>query len=363
MSLSAEMSSLIATIYDSVQDHARWDQALETMVARLHAHFIMVAILDLRKHSFPDAKFHGDIPARTQDAITDYRVELYRSDPSIQYTLRNPGARHAHIGQIFGESDFRDNPYFRWSSSELGSADWNLSYSLPQDGLTLGVSTHRGIGKEPFGKDELLCLRLLFNHLENAKRLACRPPDLQSCSQAILLLDRLGQVVTASPAAHGILDSKDGLTIEGRRIRCTAQRAFDNLLRSAMNMLQEPEHGTLIPIPRPSGRRAWIVQLTSLSATAGPFAPFGAVVQMRIFDPDRRPSDAASRWRRLFGLTHAETRLAKALLSGDDASLRQTAERLGIAYATARVQLASIFAKCGVSSQAQLARLLTALDA
>ncbi len=60
----------------------------------------------------------------------------------------------------------------------------------------------------------------------------------------------------------------------------------------------------------------------------------------------------------MFGLTRAEARLAMALISGED-SLRATADVLGIAYPTARAQLATLFEKTGVRSQAQLIRLLT----
>jgi len=81
---------------------------------------------------------------------------------------------------------------------------------------------------------------------------------------------------------------------------------------------------------------------------------------LRILDPEERlPADP--RWAAMFGLTPAETRLAQALLN-DDRGLRATAATLGIAYATARVQLASIFDKTRVRTQAQLLRLLTMLS-
>ncbi len=64
----------------------------------------------------------------------------------------------------------------------------------------------------------------------------------------------------------------------------------------------------------------------------------------------------------MFSLTRAETRLAAALISGED-SLRATADVLGIAYPTARAQLASLFEKTGVRSQVQLIRLLTRMQA
>jgi len=56
-----------------------------------------------------------------------------------------------------------------------------------------------------------------------------------------------------------------------------------------------------------------------------------------------------------FGLTPAETRLLAGLLAGD--TLTETAGALGIAATTARTHLDNIFAKTGVSRQAELMRL------
>jgi DNA-binding CsgD family transcriptional regulator len=56
-----------------------------------------------------------------------------------------------------------------------------------------------------------------------------------------------------------------------------------------------------------------------------------------------------------YGLTRMETRVLAALLAGQ--RLAQVAETLGIAHTTARTHLNSIFAKTGVSRQAELVRV------
>ncbi|MEZ5828253.1 MAG: LuxR C-terminal-related transcriptional regulator [Hyphomicrobiales bacterium] len=62
------------------------------------------------------------------------------------------------------------------------------------------------------------------------------------------------------------------------------------------------------------------------------------------------------RWRRAFGLTPAELRLAEALVRGT--SLKDYAEQVGIAEGTARVQLKAVFAKTNTHRQAELVSLL-----
>jgi DNA-binding CsgD family transcriptional regulator len=59
----------------------------------------------------------------------------------------------------------------------------------------------------------------------------------------------------------------------------------------------------------------------------------------------------------LFGLTRAEARLSRALVSGCTAG--EYAHRVGVRMATVRTQLHSIFVKTGVARQAELVALLS----
>lgn len=61
----------------------------------------------------------------------------------------------------------------------------------------------------------------------------------------------------------------------------------------------------------------------------------------------------------LHGLSPAETRLLKELMAGH--TVQMAAERLGVAAGTARSQLKSVMAKCGVNRQADLIRLVVTL--
>lgn len=82
---------------------------------------------------------------------------------------------------------------------------------------------------------------------------------------------------------------------------------------------------------------------------------------IRLVDPAtvHRAGDERA-WRLAFGLTMAEARLARALITNDD-GLKGAAKTLDIAYATARVQLAQVFSKLGVRSQGQMIKLLLRL--
>ena len=75
-----------------------------------------------------------------------------------------------------------------------------------------------------------------------------------------------------------------------------------------------------------------------------------------VSDPDLQDSTSQQSLRQLFDLTPAEARLATLLARG--LSLAEVSETQGISPHTARAQLKSIFAKTGVSRQAELVRLV-----
>jgi len=64
--------------------------------------------------------------------------------------------------------------------------------------------------------------------------------------------------------------------------------------------------------------------------------------------------------KRLYSVTDAEARVAKALCSGG--TLAEVAERLGVSEATVRTQLQSVFRKTGTARQPELVRLLLSLS-
>jgi DNA-binding CsgD family transcriptional regulator len=70
--------------------------------------------------------------------------------------------------------------------------------------------------------------------------------------------------------------------------------------------------------------------------------------------------ESADRLRSVFGLTHAEARLAGRLAAGDD--IASAAVRLGVSQGTLRGALKAIFRKTGAKRQAELVGLLTRID-
>jgi DNA-binding CsgD family transcriptional regulator len=363
MSIDEASSELIASIYAGAHDHGRWNLAIDTLVERTASRFAFVAILDANRFEFPSSASYGCDDGRLLDGVADYTAEHYRHDPTAAFVGSQPQAGVVRSTDVIPANGYLEDPYIRWSVGSLGSAFWQIHYTPPWQGLTLGLSLHRTADRGPFDAADSRLIALMFGHMVNAQQLASHPTGFAENHDAALLIDREGHVREASDAARVLLAGADGLSLAGGRLRASLpgeQARLDAAIVAALN-IAAGRPGAAVLVSRPSARRALILRISPFVDPPAPFDRFRPAALVRIIDPEARPSATAEhRWRTLYGLTRAEARLVVALL-GSEGSLRDASEALGIAHSTARTQLAAVFDKTGTHSQAQLMRLATLL--
>lgn len=363
MSIDDATSELIAGIYAGAHDQDRWKLAIEQLIARTGSRFAFVALLDTNRFEFPSWDSFGCDDSRVRDGIAEYTSAQYRHDPTAAYIGRNPQAGVVRSTDVIPADSYLDDPYIRWSNASLGTAFWQVHYTPPWQGLTLGLSLHRGADGGPLGGQDSRLVGLMFRHMVNAQQLASLPARFAGSSEAALILDRAGQVRDASEAARALLATADGLSVSAGRLRTSLpqeQARLDTLIGAALDIAAGRPGGTML-VSRPSARRALILAISPLVDPPSPFGHLRPAALVRVINPAATPSATAeAQWRTLYGLTPAEARLVTALL-GHDGSLRDAAVSLGIAVSTARTQLGAVFDKTGAHSQSQLMRLATLL--
>ena len=178
---------------------------------------------------------------------------------------------------------------------------------------------------------------------------------------ASIILDEQGRLLSINDVGRALLDDGAGLSlrdsrlhIEGRDINRELQAALDEIIRAQ----QQGETSVVraLRVPRQGGRSdlGLVIRPVPTSQwSEGQSSPSAAVF---ISDPDLQESTSRQVLGELFGLTPAESNLATLLARG--LSLADVSDAQGISQHTARAQLKSIFAKTGVSRQAELVRLV-----
>jgi DNA-binding CsgD family transcriptional regulator len=232
------------------------------------------------------------------------------------------------------------------------------------------VSLYRGLSSSEFRTSDLDILNLLIPHIQRAFKLHFQFSELRARSEGIekalnmlatgvVLLGAWGEVLLMNKMAEEVLRQKDGLLLKQGKLNAAVPRESARLLAVIGGATQTGSGnglsaGGTILISRERGR--------ALSVTAAPLREFDLTFSQRpaavlfISDPDRRLELPADLLQRCYGLTPAEARLAMVLLEGQ--SLKEAADRSGIARNTAKSQLKSIFLKTQVQRQGQLIRLL-----
>lgn len=360
MALDDRASKLIEAFYAGAHDRPAWDMAIDSLCDRLGARWAMVGVFDERARAPMEPSWHRARNSRFWDGVAEYHSTTAQLDPTNHFAARQPkGGVFDSFAQIGGENYF-DHAFVSWLRPNFGSAFWRLHYG-GRDGLQLGVALHTDADIGPMAADRAREFAMYYEHIRAAAWLAARAPAPDG-PDPVLLLDARGELLSASDTAHKLIARGDALALIGRRPRALCRRsspALDKAIASALSAWREGGAGGSAVLERRDGTPLFAT-VTPLPREHAPLAQLRPAAMIRLVDPAAPPHLARFDWRALFGFTPAEARLARALIAGDG-NLRDTADTLGIAYATARVQLASLFDKAGVRSQVQLVRLLTRL--
>jgi DNA-binding CsgD family transcriptional regulator len=377
--MDADYDRLIQLIYRGALQEQPWQSALPALRQALDA---QVASLVLRPPAEddrgvilncvrPDAQKAGqEVHLADPDdwEVTAYREQFFALDPFINLPL----------DKVIALEDVL-------SDDELRRSDYYLHYLQPIDLFRiLGVDTAEPGGmlarlrfsrreSEPRFQDrERQLLEQIAPHLRQAIEIYARLNRMTSerdlyagavnqLSVATIILDQQGQLLNSNGLARALLEERDGLGQRDQRLHLE-KRELNRALQEALEAIVRARQGgetsvvKALRVPRSSGRSdlGLVIRPVPTSEwSEGPSSPCAAVF---ISDPDLRDSASQQGLAELFGLTPAEANLALLLARG--LSLAEASDTQNISQHTARAQLKSIFAKTGVSRQAELVRLI-----
>jgi DNA-binding CsgD family transcriptional regulator/PAS domain-containing protein len=365
------MSALIGSIYDCVLDPSRWDRTLADITDAIQTQTAALSLTDLRQDRFLIFRTVGMEPYWLEQAakhVPEMHAVLSHALASWP-SLDEPHVISRHVPRAYVET----SPYFQQCLKPQGIVDVIQYFILQTPSRLAGFGMARHERQGIITDREIQLGGLLLPHIRRAVMIsdaldvktierARMAEALDTLRCAVLLTDARGTVLHANRSAEAMLRDGGLVHDSGGVLRAKSAAAAAEL-RTAIGLAAQDEAslgktGLAISLTEPGAPPilAHVLPLTG-SDLRTRLQPAAVAAVFIGAPPDAH--DAAEVTAAAYGLTRGETRVLASLLAGR--TLAQTAAALGVAPATAKSHLDSIFSKMDVSRQADLMRLATGL--
>lgn len=368
--MNADISGIIASIYDAVGDTSEWAGTLNKLADTLSSETTSIILYD--------------------SDVTKGRLAVsIRLDPGEQRrydehyaALDVWGVHGGHLlssGRVLIGEEMcarRVVQSFEFYADFL-RANGNLMHAIvacvqsraPNHSI---VALTRSASTGAFDSQAYGLLSRLMPHFQRALALQRTFTDLRAKPDwhadvidrlpvGVALISATGRVIKLNRCAREVIAEADGLMWDRGHLGAQLQgesRALHALIRSAAQtgVGNSTHPGGPISISRPSGKRAYKLLVSPYRPS--PLwrdleSPSATVI---IRDPERRIAQSSERLMVRYRLTAAEANLTMHLMQGE--SITDAATALGITQYTARTHLKRIFSMTGTSRQPELVRQL-----
>lgn len=362
-----QLLDLVGAVYDAALSPDGWDPLLERTTALFNGTATVFFVQDRCAAGLQFSRLWG-LP---QAALDEFERHFAPIDVGIDTLLALPPGSvitdQSTPPDVYRASAIYNDFRRRWQSERYIACD------VFRDPRRFGILAVQGSRRRaPFGTAEKAIVQRLLPHLRRAVQMRAHlglsdahrrtlEELIDGVLAGVVLVNDAAQVIYANAAARRIDRLADGLGIARGQLTAASSaddRALRQAVAAAIGTAQRSAAGgaTVLTIARPSGARPFTI-LVSPGPGAGSQSPFRvASALVLIGDPDAGLVSAAELAARLYGLTPAEARLARAAAAGE--SLETYAEAQGITLSTARWTMKQVLAKTGSRRQADLVRLL-----
>lgn len=367
------VASITERLYDGITEPQDWYAALDGMRQATEGGVFHHVAWNHRTQCVVSSLANDAQPA---DKVREYEQHLAPQDPRIPIVMAMP------VGGVL-----LDHEHFSPQAMSRSAiyADWlvplgyrhTLGVPVYDDGtLREWVCVIRQADQRPFGDETNLLLRRLMPDLLRASRLRVRMADLAEQAafgtaaldllpQALVLVDALGLLRYANPAASRMLADDQGWRLRHGRVCANSPDAQEQLARGIAAACRRHASGRAHAAPVASTFRD---PQNPAAATLHilPLHPAHPLARNHWERPHAllvwgggRPSRRAPEIAAVLGLTETEARLALALAQG--LSVKDFARTQGCTWHTARTHARNLLLKTGLHRQADIAVLVYSL--
>jgi DNA-binding CsgD family transcriptional regulator len=374
-----EQDELISALYEGPLQETPWSSFLPLLCYHLRAFAVSLV---LRPPAAGDEGLilnyqrRGDGEDKPTSGLADpedwqalaYKKQFFMLDLFVNLPLEQV----VSLRELMPESQLLESEYYQHYLQPAGIAHILGADTREPDGLLARVRICRLQGEADFDNCDKALLEWLLPHMRRAIQLHANLNRMRSernlyanavnsFSVGTVILDTQARILDCNPVASAILDEKDGIKRMQDKLQLS-QREDATRFKNMLQCLQEnPDCDTAhiaqaMRVHRPSGRPDLGLVVRHVPTLQRSDNANGPAYAVFLSDPERQSDTSQEIIEQLFDLTRAEATLALLLARG--LSINEASSELSVSPHTARTQLKAIFAKTGVSRQAELVRLI-----
>ncbi len=366
---------ILASLHEAALDDARWPATSALIDETLGTHGSTLACgggdpeEGYRIH-FMWTCLRGE---RRRDLERLWLETLYPLDERMPRLRRLPFNRLFHVADLYTEEERKTSEAYN-ALSTLAHAGNAIDVRLHgTHGSRIAWQVNDPVDGEGWSSAQLDSIRRLLPHIRqtvHVQQTLARADALGATLEemldrnglGIVQLDAHGRIVAANDRARDVLRVGDGLLDEDGFLFAYAPRDNDDLqalLSRALPPLGAQGIGGWTIVRRPGAQPPLVLQVSPVGRREADF-PVGRVEALvLVVDPAGRAAIDPAVVAAVLDLTGMESRVAVLLAQG--MSVRQIATATGRKESTIRSHVKHIFAKHGLSRQAQLVQLVRSL--
>lgn len=376
--IPAAYDELIATLYRGPLESQPWASALPALRELIDCHVVSLVlrppaeddrgvILNSVRPRSKDTR-PGELDGPPDWEVTAYREQFFSLDPFVNL----PPDRVVALEDILSDEELVASDYYEHYLESAGLFRILGLDTVEPGGMLARLRFSRRRNEPRFSADERNLLARIAPHLRLSIQLYATlnrtvsernlyAGAVEQLAVATIVLDEQGRILSTNTIARALLDEGNGLSVRGQHL-VIDNRDKNRELQTALETIIKAQHRgetsvvRALRVPRSGGHSQLGLVLRPVPVPEWGEGQSSPCVAVFISDPELNETASQGTLGQLFDLTPAEANLAILLSRG--LSLAEVSEAQNISPHTARAQLKSIFAKTGVSRQAELVRLV-----
>lgn len=370
------LDQIISGVYRAASGLTQWEAPLNAISQQLGLWGAQIIGISKRSNTLLFS-YEGGTRVPPQ-ATLDYLRKYHGVNPRLLPAVQLKDGEWMHCHKIYDEDYVANDPFYQEFLIPYGGRYLSGTKIMDTKETLVLFGAMRGNGSVPLNADDMRSMSRIRHHLVEAMQLYLHLRDvyalvgsgaqlLNQFRYPMVLIDENRAIRFKNTAAESFLPAADFVLTSGDTLRCQALSndtdflmALRSLRLSGSSSPEERKNRTFVRLKTGVSQRKVVVFLIAIrpEVVLGTFghAPLALVTfhdtdQYRDLDPFIVGE--------LYDLTPAEAKIATRVAQG--MSLEQIADDCKIALSTVRTQLYAVFAKTGVSRQAELVSLLSSL--